>query len=278
MQEAKTVVITGANTGIGFATARHIAGRGHQVILACRNRGRAERAAESLRSEAPQGAVAFRELDLSSFDSIHRCADALRSQYPRIDVLVNNAGIFPTRQRFTEEGFEQQIGVNYLGHFLLTHLLVPTIQELDDGRIIHLSSIIHNLGSIDFGTFRGRKRYRGIVAYGQSKLANLMFSNELARRLPANVTSNALHPGGVDSEIYRELPRLLYKALRLILISPERAGRYIADMAVSPGWRGRTGEFRSAHGPLPVSRRSTDADLSRRLYEESCELTSVAPL
>ena len=276
--DKKTVVITGANTVIGFATAKLIAAQGHKVILACRNPARAEHAMQRLRSEVRGAELEFRELDLSAFDSIRRFSAALLRDYPAIDVLINNAGVYPRKQRFTREGFEMQFGVNYLGHFLLTHRLLPAIERSGEGRIIHLSSIIHNLGRIRFGTFRGRRPYFGIPAYGQSKLANLMFSNELAKRLPGEVTSNAVHPGAVDSEIYRELPTAVYRVLRLTLISPDRAGRYIADMALSPEWKGRTGEFRSAHGPLPVARRSRDAALSRRLYEESCELTGVEPV
>lgn len=276
--DKKTVVITGANTGIGFATAKLIAAQGHKVILACRNPARAEHAMQRLRSEVRGADLEFRELDLSSFDSIRRFSEALLRGYPVIDVLINNAGVYPRKQRFTREGFEMQFGVNYLGHFLLTHLLLPAIEQAEAGRIIHLSSIIHNLGRIKFGTFRRRRPYFGIPTYGQSKLANLMFSNELAQKLPEGVTSNAVHPGAEDSEIYRELPTAVYRALRLSLISPDRAGRYIADMALSPEWQGRTGEFRSAHGPLPVSRQSQNAELSRRLYEESCSLAGVEPL
>ena len=274
----KTVVITGGNAGIGLATAKQIAQQGQRVILACRDQGKAERARQEI-TQAVRGAeVLVYALDLASFDSIRAFAAKLTQDHPAIDVLINNAGVYPTKQQFTREKFELQFGVNYLGHFLLTHLLLPALNNAGDARIIHLSSIMHNLGKIDFDSFNGRKRYSATGAYAQSKLANLVFSNELARRLPASVTSNAVHPGGVDSEIYRDLPVLLYRILKPFLISADRAGQFVAAMALAENWNGKTGQFKSAHGPLPVARASRNTELSRRLYEESCGLTGVGPL
>lgn len=278
MSHSKTIVITGGNTGIGLATATQLVAQGHTVVIACRDESKAQEAIAGIKRQQADADVVFRSLDLASFQSIRAFAAELLATYPSIDVLINNAGAYPTKQQFTAEGFELQFGVNYLGHVLLTQLLLPALQQTGDARIIHLSSIMHNLGKIKFDSFKGRKRYSGTAAYGQSKLANLMFSNELAARLPAGVTSNAVHPGGVDSDIYRELPSWLYRVFRLFLISTERAGRFVVDMALSPSWQGRTGEFKSAHGPLPVARRSRNVALSRRLYEESCQLAGVTPL
>jgi NAD(P)-dependent dehydrogenase (short-subunit alcohol dehydrogenase family) len=278
MQTKRRIVITGGNTGIGMATAANLCARGHAVIIACRNQTKAQEAIERIRAQQPDADIEARSLDLASFASIRRFAEQLMADFSTIDVLINNAGAYPTRQQFTEEGFEFQFGVNYLGHVLLTQLLLPALGGSSDARIVHLSSIMHNLGKIDFSSFKGRKRYSGTSAYGQSKLANLLFSNELAKRLPASITSNAVHPGGVDSDIYRELPSALHWFLRLFLISTKRAGAYVADMAVSPTWQGRTGEFKSAHGPLPVSRQGRDAALAERLYLESCVLAEVTPL
>lgn len=277
-QDSKRILITGGNTGIGLATARQLVSQGHSVIIACRNQAKAAEAVASVRAGFPSAQISAMALDLASFDSINQFADALLAAWPAFDVLINNAGAYPTQQQFTEEGFELQFGVNYLGHVLLTHRLLPALEASGDARIVHLSSIMHNLGRIDERTFRGRKRYYGTAAYGQSKLANLLFSNALAARLPSTVTSNAVHPGGVDSDIYRELPSLLYRVLKLFLISTERAGAYVADMAVGQGWQGRTGEFRSAHGPLPVSRQGRDRALAERLYQTSCELAGVAAI
>ena len=172
-----------------------------------------------------------------------------------------------------------QFGVNYLGHFLLTHLLLPVLRSAPKSRVVNLSSIGHFPGRIRPETFRGRKGYlMGLPAYAQSKLANVLFSHELARRLPANITSNVVHPGFVDSDFFRGLPRWVYAIWRHFLVSPEKCGRFIADMAVSETWEGKTGEFVSAQGPLPISAKTRDQDLCRRLYSESCGLSAVSPL
>lgn len=278
MSTSKIALITGGNTGIGLATAQDLAAQGHHVVLACRDLSKAESAKAQILLRTPGAQVSILPLDLASFDSIRSFATQFLAQFPRFDVLINNAGVVPRKQQFTAEGFELQFGVNYLGHYLLTHLLLPGFEGVEGARIVHLSSIMHNLGRIDYQSFKGEKKYSEIGAYGQSKLANLMFSNELARRLPKNISSNAVHPGGVDSDIYRELPKLLHRILRLFLISTERAGKYVAGMAASPKWAGRTGEFKSAHGPLPVSSRAKDLANDRKLYELSASLCGVQAL
>lgn len=274
----KTVVITGGNAGIGFSTAKAIAAKGHTVVLCCRNENKANVAISEIKQAYPQANAVYQELDLSSLNNVRKNAEKLLTDYPEIDVLINNAGIYPSEQQFTEDGFEIQIGVNYLGHFLLTHLLLPALQKTESARIVHLSSLMHNLGRIDPSTFWGRKSYSGTFAYAQSKLANLMFSNELAKRLPENITSNAVHPGAVDSEIYRDKPEWVYRMLKVFLIKPEQSGDYLADMAISLDWHNRTGEFKSAHGPLPVSSKSKNDIASNALYEMSCSLTGIQPL
>lgn len=277
-QTMKTVLITGGNTGIGLATAEALAAQGHRVVLACRDMGKAEQAQQKILAKTPGADVRLYKLDLASFDSIRSFSAAFLKDFPSFDVLITNAGVVPRTQQFTQEGFELQFGVNYLGHYLLTHLLLPGMANVAEARIVHLSSIMHHFGKIDFSSFKGEKKYSEIGAYGQSKLANLMFSNELAKRLPANISSNAVHPGGVDSDIYRELPKLLHQFLRLFLISTARAGKYVANMAVGEDWKGRTGEFKSAHGPLPIAKRSKDAEILEKLYTTSAQLCGVDAL
>jgi NAD(P)-dependent dehydrogenase (short-subunit alcohol dehydrogenase family) len=278
MQERKTVLITGGNAGIGLAIAMEIARSGARVALACRNQAKAALAGEKILAVSPAADVLIYPLDLASFASIKKLSGLILSDHSKLDVLINNAGTLPMKQQFTEEGFELQFGANYLGHVLLTHLLLPALNNATDARIIHLSSIMHNLGRIDFDSFRGVKKYSGFSAYCQSKLANLLFSNELARRLPSKITSNAVHPGGVDSDIYQEWPKIIYAVMKPFLITAQRAALLVGKMSLSDEWRGQTGKFKSAHGPLPVSRAARNAGLSRRLYEESCQLTGVTPL
>lgn len=279
MVDTKTIVITGSNAGIGLAIAKQMAIQQQRVILACRSIAKAEAARDEILGAAPDAELLIRVLDLSSFESIRNFAAAIAQELPVLDVLINNAGVLPLKQQYTREGFEMQFGVNYLGHFLLTHLLLPVLVRAADARIIHVSSLGHFPGRIRPDTFYGRRFYfLGLPSYAQSKLANVLFSHELARRLPANVSSNAVHPGFVDSDFFRGIPDTVYSIWRKILVSPEQCGEFITRMAIAGTWQGRTGQFVSAQGPLPISRKTRDAVLSSRLYSESCRLTGISPI
>ena len=247
--------------------------------MACRNPDKAEKARQEILNAVPDADVAVRILDLSSLDSVRQFATAIENEFPVIDTLINNAGVMPMHQEHTQDGFEMQFGVNYLGHFLLTHLLLPILSKSPDARIIHMSSLGHLLGSIRPKTFRGRQRYlMGLSSYGQSKLANVMFSNELAAVLPPNVKSNAVHPGFVDSDFFRNIPKFVYVIWRKILVSPEISANFTVDMALADTWKDRTGEFVSAQGPLPKSPRLKNTITSKKLYELSCRLTGATPI
>jgi NAD(P)-dependent dehydrogenase (short-subunit alcohol dehydrogenase family) len=277
--DKKTILITGSNAGIGLAIAKQAAIQKQRVILACRNAAKAEAARKEILDAAPDAEVLIRLLDLSSFDSIRNFATVIEKDFPVVDALINNAGVLPLDQQYTQEGFEMQFGVNYLGHFLLTHLLLPVLARTPKARIIHVSSLGHYAGRINFDTFRGRKYYLlGLTSYAQSKLANVLFTHELSRRLPPHITSNAVHPGFVDSDFFRNIPSFIYKIWRKILVSPEQSGQFITGMAISDTWEGKTGQFVSAQGWLPISSKTRDLELSRRLYNESSRLTGVAPL
>ncbi|HET8730517.1 MAG TPA: SDR family NAD(P)-dependent oxidoreductase [Moraxellaceae bacterium] len=278
----KIVVITGGNSGIGLAMAQELAARGAHICMACRNMTKAVAARDLILARTPSAHVELYQLDLASFVSIRHFAAEIAERHPHIDVLINNAGAAPLTQQITADGFEMQFGANYLGHFLLTHLLLPSLsaalQMKGEARIVHVASIAHMIGRIRPDTFRGMARYRPGAAYAQSKLANLMFSNALARRLPTGITSQAFHPGGVDSEIWRELPRPVYYALKPFLISPERAGRLGADLALSAEHARENGGYYSAQWPRPVSRTARSASAQDQLYAQSCELTGVMAL
>lgn len=277
--DKKTIVITGSNAGIGLAIAKQAAKQNQRIILACRSAAKAEIARQELVKAAPDAEILFRPLDLSSFDSIRSFAAAIEKDFPALDVLINNAGVLPLEQQYTQEGFEMQFGVNYLGHLLLTHLLLPVLAKAPKARIIHVSSLGHFAGGINFDTFRGRKYYlMGLSSYAQSKLANVLFSHELSRRLPKRITSNAVHPGFVDSDFFRNIPGFIYKIWRKVLVSSEQCGQFITDMALLDAWENKTGHFVSAQGPLPISRKTRNLALSDRLYKESCRLTGVAPI
>lgn len=190
-------IITGANCGIGKETAKDVARRGAVVYMGCRDLVKCEEARKEIILATKNRNVYCRELDLASFSSIKQFAKRFKSEQNRLDLLINNAGVMriPKRQ-VTKEGFEEQIGVNHLGHFLLTHLLLDYLKACAPSRIINVSSIAHTRGSIDTSDFNSEKNYDPKKAYEQSKLANVLFTRELAKRLKdTGVTVNALHPG-----------------------------------------------------------------------------------
>ena len=270
----KTILITGANTGIGLATAETFVKDGHHVILGCRNPDKASQAKKQL-DAIGTGKVDTVTLDLNDLAQIAQTADTLISQFEKIDVLVNNAGMMTPQLESTADGFEKQIGVNYIGPFLLTMKLLPLIKKAEQGRIIHLASMMHLLGQIDVGQFKADqvKKYNGVRSYANSKLANLLFSNTLAQKLQgSSVTSNALHPGGVDSEIYRELPKYQYNALKLFLIPTSKPAELIKKMAFTTEWSQRNGDYASLQTPALKSRKAKDRELGQYLFDQTIQL------
>ena len=270
----KTILITGANTGIGLATAETLIKDGHHVILACRNPEKAKVAQQHLQSFGT-GQVDTVQLDLNSLEQINQTANEIIAKYEKIDVLVNNAGMMTPNLEATVDGYEKQFGVNYLGPFLWTMKLLPLVKKAEQGRIIHLASMMHILGSIKPASFKADQigKYNGVLSYGNSKLANLLFSNALAQQLKGTqVTSNALHPGGVDSEIYRELPKWQYAVIKLGLIPPSKPAALIKKMAFDPKWAKRNGDYASLQTPAFKSAKAKNKQLAQQLYDQSLEL------
>ncbi len=271
---SKTIIITGANTGIGLATAETFIKDGHHVIIACRNPEKAKTAQQHLESFGT-GQVDVIHLDLNSLEQINQAANEIIAKYEKIDVLVNNAGMMTPDLEATADGFEKQFGVNYLGPFLWTLKLLPLVQKAQQGRVIHLASMMHLLGRIQPENFNADqvKKYNGVLSYGNSKLANLLFSNILAKQLQgSHVTSNALHPGGVDSEIYRELPKWQYAIIKLGLIPPSKPAELIKKIAFDPSWEKRNGDYVSLQTPAFKSGKAKDIQLAQKLYDESYAL------
>jgi len=205
--EGKTVVITGANTGIGKYTALDMSRRGATVVILCRNTEKAEAAAEEIRKET-KGDVVVHKLDLASLKSVRECAEQLGNSLEKIDILINNAGIMTCPEMRTEEGFEMQIGTNHFGHFLLTNLLMPLLKRAAPGaRIVNVSSLAHEQGVMQWDDLNFEKTpYSAIKAYSQSKLANILFSKELARRGEGSgVSVYSLHPGVINTDLGRHM-------------------------------------------------------------------------
>ena len=272
----RIAMITGADSGIGKETAAGLAAQEYTVVLACRNREKAEAARQEIVSRTGNRRPAVLPLDLASFESVRRCAEEFQDRYGRLDVLINNAGVFPRRRGLTEDGLELQFGVNHLGHFLLTHLLLEHLKRSAPSRIVNVSSTMHKGGDIDFGSFRGEKPYRPIQAYRQSKLANVLFTKELARRLEGTgVVANALHPGPVRTGIYRELPQPIRFLATVFLLTPEQGAKTSIYVATSPREAETTGVYFEKCKPAKASDRAQDTELAARLWEESAKLCGL---
>lgn len=217
-QSGRVAIVTGANTGLGFATAQALSGKGAKVILACRNEEKAQAAKQRILTKQPDAQLEVRQIDIGNLASVRNFANSIQQDYDQLDLLINNAGIMITPHFVTEDGFEGQLGVNYLGHFLLTGLLLPQLGATPHSRIVSLYSIAANWGGIQFEDLHFQKQYNAIKAYSQSKMACLMFALELNKRLAAsayNTVSLAAHPGYSQSELSRNLPLYLRAMLSL---------------------------------------------------------------
>lgn len=241
--QGKRVLITGGNSGIGLIAARKLAAAGAEVILACRDSDKTRQALEVIGAGAEIAPVNL-PVDLASLASVRELAATFLARYDRLDVLINNAGIMPAEQVITEDGFEMQMAVNHLSHFLLTHLLLDCLKASAPARIVNVSSMMHKKGEMDLATFTGFHKYKMQAAYSQSKLANMMFTVELAERLNGSgVTVNALHPGAVATDIVRSFPWLVRKIVGLLFISPEKGAKTTMMLASDPELEGVSGKY-----------------------------------
>jgi NAD(P)-dependent dehydrogenase (short-subunit alcohol dehydrogenase family) len=285
-QHGRLAVVTGANTGLGFETAQVLAAHGAAVVLAVRDIEKGKRAAARIAGTAPGANVMVQPLDLTSLDSIRAAAGELRARHPRIDLLINNAGVmFPPRQT-TRDGFELQLGTNHLGHFALTGLLLQQMLPVPGSRVVTVSSLAHRIrGRINFGDLQSERSYRRVAAYSQSKLANLMFTYELHRRLSGAGTTIAVaaHPGLAATELTRNTPATAaFLYARLLSQTPAMGALPVLRAATDPGVLGGQhygpGGFFGARGYPKLaesSRQSHDTAIQRRLWTVSEELTGV---
>ena len=284
-QHGRVAVVTGANTGLGFETAKALAGRGATVVLAVRDVDKGAAAAGRM-----AGDVTVQRLDLASLGSVHLAAAALRDAHPRIDLLVNNAGVMYTPRQTTENGFERQFGTNHLGHFAFTGLLLDLLLPVPGSRVVTVSSVGHRIrAAIHFDDLQWERSYSRAGAYGQSKLANLMFTYELQRRLAAHGTTTlatAAHPGMSNTELVRNSPTVVrapMDRLAPLLTQPAAMGalptlRAATDPAVLGGqYYGPSGlgEVRGHPRLVTSSPQSYDLAVQQRLWAVSEDLTGV---
>lgn len=280
MDKGSVVLVTGANSGIGKAAAAGLASLGANVVMLCRDCGRGEKALYDIRSQSG-GSVELMLCDLSSLKSVNSFCDEFLQKYDRLDALINNAGALNSVRRQTEDGFEMTLCVNYLAPFLLTQRLLPLLQSSAPSRIINVSSTAHRWGKIRFSDINVTKCYTSLKAYSQSKLAGLLFTYSLAKRLcGTGVSVNAVDPGivGTDIVINREtgFGTLVSKAQKLLFKSPEKGSETIVWLASSPEAESITGKFFVNNKAKSSCKRSYDADAAKRLWGLSERMTGLS--
>jgi NAD(P)-dependent dehydrogenase (short-subunit alcohol dehydrogenase family) len=286
-QRGRVVIVTGANSGIGFETAKSLAGRGAHTILACRNPARAEEAVDRIRGSLPEARIDAVSLDLADLRSVRTFAAEVRASCDRLDLLINNAGVMMPPQRLkTNDGFELQFGVNHLGHFALTSELSELLRTTPDSRVVNVSSMAHRWGSIDLDDPNWQsRRYDKQAAYGQSKLANLLFTLELQRRFHADEASTiavAAHPGWTATNLQRDTP--MFRALNpLLAMRPPQGALPTLYAATAPeveagGYYGPGGwmEMRGYPAPAAKGPAARDAAVACELWAISEALVAAA--
>ena len=276
----RTVLVTGGTNGIGLATAGALARAGAVVTVVGRDADKTRRVVASLRRDSGNDRLEGVVADLSAQAEVRRVAADFSGTHERLDVLVNNVGGYWATRHVTADGLERTFALNHLAPFLLTHLLLPLLQASTPARVVTVSSGAHAMGRIDFADLQGERRYGGQRAYSQSKLANLLFTYELARRLHGTgVTANALHPGVVRTHFGREDASGLYRVglplARPFMLSPERGAETSVFLASSPEVDGVSGKYFVRKRPRRSSRASYDTEVARRLWQVSAELTGL---
>lgn len=280
--QGKVCVITGANSGIGKATALKLAKMNATVVMVCRNKSLGTVALEQLKAESANENIALLVADLSSQAAIHKVAKDLQTEYKQLHVLINNAGIAPTRRSLSEDGIEMTFAVNYLAPFLLTNLLLDVLKNSAPSRVVNVAGDFHRKATINFDDLMSEKNYSGTQASNQAKLALILFTYELARRLAGTeVTVNCLHPGAVATDAPLKDPdlsslyRFMYKVVRTFFLSPERGAETSFYLASSPEVDGVTGKYFIKKSAVESSEESYDVKLAKRLWEVSAKLTGL---
>src|SRR5262245_23934341 len=274
----KTFVITGANTGIGKITALELARSGARVILACRSADKTQPVIDDIKRQTGNDKVEFVQLDLADLGSVRRCAEALLARKIPIHGLINNAGLAGTRGT-TKDGFELTFGTNHLGHYLFTRLLLDRIKESGPARIINVASASHyQARGIDWQALREKTHSRtGMKEYEVSKLSNVLFTKELARRLEGtNVTTYALHPGVVATDVWRRVPSPLRWVMKKFMVTPEEGAQTSLRCATAPELAKETGRYYDRDGKeRRPARLADDEELAKQLWTKSAEWTGL---
>jgi len=271
-------LVTGANTGIGLETALGLAKLGPTVVMLCRDQQRGESAQRHIKQQSGNDRVELMLCDLASQKSIRKFADEFKSRYQRLDVLVNNAGVVLRQRSLTQDGLESTFAINHLAYFLLTRLLLDLLEKSAPSRVVNVSSAAHHYGKLAINSWPTANNYSAFGAYANSKLANVLFTYELARRLEGTgVTVNCLHPGGVGTNLFRGLPKFLQAAIKLIASSPEKGAKTSIYLASSPEVEGITGKYFARSRQQVSSAASHNIEAAKSLWTLSEELTGLIP-
>uniref|UniRef100_UPI0037E78CDF retinol dehydrogenase 11 n=1 Tax=Semicossyphus pulcher TaxID=241346 RepID=UPI0037E78CDF len=277
--DGKTAIVTGANVGIGKETAKDLAGRGVRVILACRDMAKGEQAARDIMREVKGAKVVARQLDLADTKSICQFAENVYNTEKFLHFLINNAGVAICPYGLTVDGYEMQFGVNHLGHFFLTFLLLDLLKHSAPSRVINLTSAAHNMGKIHFDDLKGEKNYHPVRAYAQSKLANILFTRELAKRTEVlGVTAYAVDPGMVDTEITRHFRRplgVIVKTLNFLIKTPAEGASTSVYCTVTPENLLLTGGYYKDCARADSCRAGQDDGTALKLWAVSCHLLGI---
>jgi NAD(P)-dependent dehydrogenase (short-subunit alcohol dehydrogenase family) len=279
LMHGKICVVTGATSGIGLVTAQALARQDATLIIIARNAERGAATVSRIQQETGNSAVELMVADLSAQEQVRQLAKEFQHRFARLDVLVNNAGAFFARRQLSQDGLEMTFALNHLAYFLLTNLLLDPLRAADSARIVNVSSEAHRRARLDFADLQGQRRYTGWRAYARSKLANILFTYELARRLAGTgIVANALHPGFVATNFgrhNRSVTAVLFRILQLAAISPEEGAQTIIYLASSPVVKGVTGEYFVKQKAIRSSQVSYDRAAAERLWQVSAELTGL---
>jgi NAD(P)-dependent dehydrogenase (short-subunit alcohol dehydrogenase family) len=277
--KGKICMVTGATAGIGRATAQSLAQQEATVVVVGRNAEKAAQTVAHIQRETGNREVQWLLADLSDQAQVRRLAQEFKERFPRLDVLINNAGAFFLTRQLSADGIEMTLAVNHLSPFLLTHLLLDTLQASAPARVINVASASHRGARIDFEDLQGERKYRGMRAYGQAKLALVLFTYELARRLEGTgITVNALHPGFVATNIGQNngcLFKLISPLMKLIARRPEEGAQTSIYLATSPEVAGDTGKYFVDNKAVPSDPASYDEAVAKRLWEISAAMTGL---
>lgn len=272
--KGKVCLVTGANAGIGKYTTMALAQAGAQVVMLCRNKSKAQAALREIQTLTGSKTIEVMYADLSNQEQIRTFADKFKARYAKLDVLINNAGVFMRRREITMENYEMTFAVNHLAYFLLTDLLLDSLKAADNARIINVSSEAHRNAKLDFEDLMNFKHYNPIRAYSQSKLANIYFTYELARRLKGTgITTNCLHPGMVATEFARDVPIVFRLLFNLFGVNAQKGSQTSIYLAMAPEVEGVTGKYFVKSKATRSSTISYDEALARQLWERSEMLT-----